>query len=107
MDDLRESEEFEAPDVVVEEAVEVYEAMKEDIERSEPEVIHRAMELDKGPIDEEKRTAMIAVSSEEPVQRSFGNEVLEHSPEAIDLSFLASGRAPLLLDHDPANLIPA
>ena len=105
MDDLRESEEFEAPDVVVEEAVEVYEAMKEDIERSEPEVIHRAMELDKGPIDEEKRTAMIAVSSEEPVQRSFGNEILEHTPEAIDLSFLASGRAPLLLDHHPEKVI--
>jgi HK97 family phage major capsid protein len=105
MDDLRESEEFEAPDVVVEEAVEVYEAMKEDIERSEPEVVHRAMELDKGPIDEEKRTAMIAVSSEEPVQRSFGNEILEHTPEAIDLSFLASGRAPLLLDHHPEKVI--
>ena len=105
MDDLRESEEFEAPDVVVEEAVEVYEAMKEDIERSEPEVIHRAMELDKGPIDEEKRTVMIAVSSEEPVQRSFGNEILEHTPEAIDLSFLASGRAPLLLDHHPEKVI--
>ena len=105
MDDLRESEEFEAPDVVVEEAVEVYEAMKEDIERSEPEIVHRAMELDKGPIDEEKRTAMIAVSSEEPVQRSFGNEILEHTPEAIDLSFLASGRAPLLLDHDPEKQI--
>jgi HK97 family phage major capsid protein len=32
-------------------------------------------------------------------------EVLEHSSEAIDLSFLASGRAPLLLDHDPEKQI--
>jgi HK97 family phage major capsid protein len=48
---------------------------------------------------------MIAISSEEPVERSFGMEVLEHSEEAIDLSFLASGRAPLLLDHDPKNQV--
>jgi len=46
MDDLRESEEFEAPDVVVEEAVEVYEAMKEDIERSEPQRANRRRKTD-------------------------------------------------------------
>jgi HK97 family phage major capsid protein len=75
-------------------------------ERTETaEVVHRAMSLDASPIDEEKRTVKIAISSEEPVQRSFGNEVLEHSAEAIDLSFLASGRAPLLLDHDPEKQI--
>ena len=66
---------------------------------------HRAMEIDMSPVDEEKRTARIAISSEEPVERSFGKEVLEHSAEAIDLSFLASGRAPLLLDHDPEKQI--
>ena len=75
-------------------------------ERTEAaEVVHRAMSLDASPIDEEKRTVKIAISSEEPVSRSFGNEVLEHSAEAIDLSFLASGRAPLLLDHDPEKQI--
>jgi HK97 family phage major capsid protein len=75
-------------------------------ERTETaEVVHRAMSLDASPIDEEKRTVKIAISSEEPVSRSFGNEVLEHSAEAIDLSFLASGRAPLLLDHDPEKQI--
>ena len=75
-------------------------------ERTETaEVVHRAMSLDASPIDEEKRTVRIAISSEEPVSRSFGNEVLEHSSEAIDLSFLASGRAPLLLDHDPEKQI--
>jgi HK97 family phage major capsid protein len=72
---------------------------------SEVKVEYRAMGMDKGPIDEEGRTAMIALSSEEPVERSFGNEVLEHSAEAIDLSFIASGRAPLLMDHDPKKQI--
>ena len=75
-------------------------------EREEEVVVeHRAMELDMSPVDEEKRTARIAISSEEPVERSFGKEVLEHTAEAIDLSFLASGRAPLLLDHDPEKQI--
>jgi HK97 family phage major capsid protein/HK97 family phage prohead protease len=75
-------------------------------ERTETaEVVHRAMSLDASPIDEEKRTVKIAISSEEPVQRSFGNEVLEHTAEAIDLSFLASGRAPILLDHNPEKVV--
>ena len=69
------------------------------------QVKHRAIELEAKPVDEESRRVKIAISSEEPVARSFGNEVLEHSAEAIDLSFLASGRAPLLLDHDPEKQI--
>jgi HK97 family phage major capsid protein/HK97 family phage prohead protease len=51
-------------------------------------------------VDEKKRTVDIAVSSELAVDRSFGKEVLVHEMGAIDLAFLASGRAPLLLDHD-------
>jgi HK97 family phage major capsid protein len=69
------------------------------------EVSHRAMALEAKTIDEETRRVRIAISSEEPVSRQFGMEVLEHSKEAIDLSFLASGRAPLLLDHDPEKQI--
>ena len=69
------------------------------------EVTHRSISIQSSPIDEEKRTVQIAISSEEPVARSFGNEVLEHTAEAIDLSFLASGRAPVLLDHDPEKQI--
>jgi HK97 family phage major capsid protein len=68
-------------------------------------VQHRAMAMELSPIDEKRRSVQIALSSEEAVMRSFGYEVLEHSPEAIDLSFLASGRAPLLLDHDPSKQI--
>lgn len=69
------------------------------------EISHRAMELVDKAVDEEQRRVKMAVSSEEPVQRSYGMEVLEHSEEAIDLSFLNSGRAPLLLDHDPERQI--
>jgi HK97 family phage major capsid protein len=66
---------------------------------------HRSFALEREWLDVEKRTVRIAVSSEEPVERSFGLEVLEHSAEAIDLEFLGSGRAPLLLDHDPRQQI--
>lgn len=87
-------------------AEEVAEEVVEETDRSASlEVQHRAMEMDMSPIDEETRTVKIALSSEEPVARSFGNEVLDHRAESIDLSFLASGRAPLLLDHDPEKQI--
>ncbi len=51
-------------------------------------------------LDEENRRVKIGVSSEEPVERSFGMEVLGHSADDINMEFISSGRAPLLLDHD-------
>lgn len=54
---------------------------------------------------EDDRRVRMAISSETPVERSYGSEVLDHSEQAIDLSFLNSGRAPLLLDHDPEKQI--
>ena len=93
----------------VEETAEAVEEITEEVEETDrsasPEVQHRAMEMEFSPIDEETRTVKMAISSEEPVGRSFGTEVLDHTRESIDLSFLASGRAPLLLDHDPEKQI--
>lgn len=54
---------------------------------------------------EDDRRVRMAISSELPVGRSYGDEVLDHNPESIDLEFLNSGRAPLLLDHDPEKQI--
>ena len=51
-------------------------------------------------VNEDDRRVSMSISSEEPVERSFGLEVLEHTDESIDLSRLNSGHAPLLLDHD-------
>lgn len=56
-------------------------------------------------IDKENRRVRIAISSEEPVERSFGAEILDHSEASIDLEFARSGRMPLLLDHDPRQQI--
>ena len=51
-------------------------------------------------IDEETRTVRVGVSSEEPVERDFGMEVIDHSRESMNLEFLNSGRAPLLYAHN-------
>jgi len=73
--------------------------------KNDSDIRTRYMTIDSAPVNEDKRTVRMSISSEEPVQRSFGMEVLEHSKDAMDLSFLESGRAPLLLDHDPEKQV--
>ena len=98
--------EVKEPDTETEEVEAVVEESSYSSEdRAEEESLTRSMALEMSPVDEENRTVRMAISSEEPVMRSFGMEVLEHSDEAIDLSFLKSGRAPLLLDHDPEKQV--
>ena len=74
--------------------------MGEEDRKNVVELERRATALDARAIDEKTRTVNIAVSSELAVDRSFGKEILVHEASAIDMEFLASGRAPLLLDHD-------
>ena len=50
-------------------------------------------------VDVEKRTVEVAFSSEEPVRRWFGDEVLSHAQGAVDLSRLNGGGA-VLFNHD-------
>ena len=71
-------------------------------ERSEEsDIVYRTIDLSRASyIDEEKRRVRIGVSSEEPVERDFGMEIISHSEDDIDTSFIGSGRSPLLLDHD-------
>ena len=56
-------------------------------------------------VEEDDRRVRMSISSEEPVERSFGLEVLRHNEGAIDLSRLNSGSANLLLDHDQTKVI--
>ena len=117
----------ETREVEVEETVEASEAVEveaeaaEDIEETVEEedagvdeaserfcaetIHHRATDMKAGAIDEETRRVKIAVSSEEPVERSFGKEILDHTEKSVDLSFAKSGRMPLLMDHDPKQQI--
>ena len=76
---------------------EEYQAMARDMVSDK--VIYRTIDLSRGAIDEQKRIVRIGVSSETPVERDFGLEVLGHNKEDIDMEFMASGRAPLLNNH--------
>jgi HK97 family phage major capsid protein/HK97 family phage prohead protease len=57
------------------------------------------------PVDIDDRRVSLAVSSTVPVDRGGFLEVLEHSRAAIDLTWISSGQAPLLLDHDHTQQI--
>jgi len=64
----------------------------------------RSFNLDRAAIDTEDRTVALSFSSEEPVERWFGLEILDHSPESVDMSRLEN-KAPLLLNHDSSDQI--
>ena len=55
-------------------------------------------------IDPDARTVELAFSSEAPVDRTFGIEILDHGPAAARLDRL-NGGAPLLVNHDPADQV--
>ena len=70
---------------------------------SKSEVFHR---MEHAEVEEkDDRRVEMSVSSELEVERSFGRELIVHSEETLDLKFLRSGNAPLLLDHDPERQI--
>ena len=66
--------------------------------------LHRSAMFDRAAIDEAARTVSLAFSSETPVARWFGNEVLDHAPGSVMLGRLQNA-GPLLLDHDPSEQI--
>ena len=67
-----------------------------------PEIIHRSMALE--AVATKDDTLTLSFSSESPVARSFGDEVLSHAAGAVDLSRLNDG-APLLWNHDPNKMV--
>ena len=64
-----------------------------------------ALEFERAEGEEESRSISMSFASEEPVLRSFGWEILSHDRGDIDFDFIGSGRAPLLLSHDPETQI--
>ena len=65
---------------------------------TETEIQRRFIELDTSKTKED--TFTLSFSSETPVQRGFGLEVLSHAPDAANLERL-NDSAPLLWSHDP------
>lgn len=68
--------------------------------------LYRSMTLQRASAKQEDRTVEVAFSSEEPVERWFGTEVLDHSDGSCDLSRLNNGGA-LLDNHNDYNQIGA
>jgi len=64
-----------------------------------------AVRMDGEEGEEVSRTMDLSFSSEEPYQRFFGFEVLDHSAESVRMDFISGGSAPLLLDHDTGQQI--
>lgn len=63
----------------------------------------REAKLDTRSLDTEKRTVELSFSSEEPIERFFGMEVLDHQPGSVRLGRL-NNKAPLLVNHDADQL---
>ena len=81
------------------EVVDSVELTREEIETS---TMFRNIKLDRSTMNEESRTISLAFSSENPVNRWFGEEVLSHDTGAVRLNRLNDGGA-LLVDHDPTD----
>uniref|UniRef100_A0A6H1ZL43 Putative peptidase n=1 Tax=viral metagenome TaxID=1070528 RepID=A0A6H1ZL43_9ZZZZ len=67
----------------------------------EKDLFYRSFEIDQRQIDVENRTIELSISSENPVTRFFGNEIILHSEDSIDFSGFNSA----LYNHNPEKII--
>jgi len=70
----------------------------------EEKSLQRDFTLEIKQVEKEDRTIEFPFSSELPVERYFGSEVLEHSREAANLKRLNDG-APFLWNHNPDQVL--
>jgi HK97 family phage major capsid protein/HK97 family phage prohead protease len=67
------------------------------------EISYRTLPVDElRALDEDKLTVDLSFSSEQPIERWWGVEILDHRPGSVRLERLNDG-APLLLDHRTSN----
>jgi len=66
--------------------------------------LSRTFSISRDSVDVENRTVHVAFSSETPVERAWGIEVLDHSRESIRTERIED-YGPLLLEHDPEKHI--
>lgn len=65
-------------------------------------VQRRFVDVQREALDQEARTLAVAFSSEHPVERFWGAEILDHSPSSVRLGRMQNGGA-VLVDHDPSD----
>lgn len=73
---------------------------RETLKKVKSERFQNSVALELRELDEDERTAWVAFSSENPVERWYGYEILDHSERAVRLSRIMDG-GPVLLNHDP------
>ena len=61
--------------------------------------------FDRASLKAEQRTVELSFSSETPVERWYGIEILSHDTKAVNLDRMKSGRANLLVNHDPNDWV--
>jgi len=64
----------------------------------------RSLQIRQDDIDEDARTAELSFSSDDPYQRFFGIEILDHKKSSVNLSRLNTG-GNLLCDHDRRDVV--
>lgn len=74
------------------------------INKIKSESHERIAMFERASVNEDERTVELSFSSEEPVERWFGNEVLGHDPDNINLGRLNDGGA-VLVDHNHRDLV--
>lgn len=77
---------------------------KELIRKVQAESLERTFTVNREAINEEARTVELAFSSETPVSRWFGNEVLDHDQKSVRLGRLRDGAA-VLVGHNTADQV--
>lgn len=75
---------------------------KHDTHEITKDVKYRSIALTRESVNEEARTVSLAFSSEEPVERWFGTEILDHAPKSVRMERMRGG-GPALVDHNPRD----
>jgi HK97 family phage major capsid protein len=78
--------------------------IREIIQKVNEEKSYRSFSIERAAIDEEARTIALSFSSEEPVERWFGHEILDHKTKSVNLGRLKRGGS-MLIDHDTTKLV--
>ncbi|MCQ4162815.1 phage major capsid protein [Roseomonas sp. GC11] len=65
----------------------------------------RTAAFSRATLDAQARTVELAFSSEAPVERFWGVEILGHDAAEVETDFISSGTAPLLMDHNARDVV--
>lgn len=73
--------------------------------KKEKMMLYRDFTFSRNDVDVEKRTINLTFSSEFRVERPWGIEILDHSPESVRMDRMNSGAVPFLVMHDRNKLV--